>query len=306
VSYVDISSHQAAAGTIDLRAYRDAGHTDLMLKATEGTGYAWSGMGGLALQWHNFGPQYRVGYYHWLYATLSAASQHDFFWRQVSPVWRSGDWTMTDFEDTEPTRWRSVSATLPVLEEFVGRCWTHGYHDIYTGNWFLANLPRCRTYLTTQNVVMSDYTNDPPANPYGLSYDAHQFTSSATVAGMPGRVDYNRWLGEQAAGGGTPLTPGTTTPVQPEDDVMTDAQYADIKEQLTRIETHVAIDLSSDQATQSAVGAIRGPIQWMYAQMQNPSVLAAAIAARLPAASSASAPDVEAALRAVFADAGVK
>jgi GH25 family lysozyme M1 (1,4-beta-N-acetylmuramidase) len=212
VSYVDISSHQAAAGTIDLRAYRDDGHTDLMLKATQGAEYDWPDMQSLALAWHNFGPQYRVGYYHWLYATLSAADQHAFFWGQVSPVWRSGDWTMTDFEDTDPARWRSDAATLRVLEEFAGRCWTHGYHDIYSGNWFLADLPRCRTYLKTQNVVMSDYTNDPPANPYDLTYDAHQFTSSAIVAGMPGRVDYNRWLGEHDSGSGTPIVAPVAKP----------------------------------------------------------------------------------------------
>jgi hypothetical protein len=146
----------------------------------------------------------------------------------------------------------------------------------------------------------------PPFLPDG--WVGQQYAGNA----LGGRVDWNVFDlellmgGEQAAGGGTPLTPGTTTtPAQPEDD-MSAQDIADIKETLGRIETKVSIDLSSDQATQSAVGAIRGPIQWMYAQMQNPSVLAAAIAERLPAAGSASAPDVEAALRAVFADAGVK
>ena len=206
MNYVDISSHQAAAGTIDLRAYWDAGHTDLMLKATQGTEYAWDGMQPLAREWHSFGPQYRVGYYHWLYATVPAASQHGFFWGQAAPVWRAGDWTMTDFEDVDPSRWRSDAVTLPVLKEFDARCSAHGYHDVYTGNWFIADLPLCRAYLKTQNVVMSDYTNNPPANPYGLSYDAHQFTSSATVAGMPGRVDYNRWLADAGLGGGVPIT----------------------------------------------------------------------------------------------------
>jgi GH25 family lysozyme M1 (1,4-beta-N-acetylmuramidase) len=202
--YVDISSNN---GTPNLAAYRDAGHADLMLKATEGTGYAWPQMQALARQWHSFGSQYRVGYYHWLYGTLSAASQHTVFWQQVAPVWRAGDWTMTDFEDVDPSRWVSDAQHLAVLRDFDTLCQAHGYHDIYTGNWYLANLPQCVAYLRTRPVVMSDYSNSPPANPHGLTYDAHQFTNSASVPGFAGRVDYNRWLADTGLGGGAPLTP---------------------------------------------------------------------------------------------------
>jgi GH25 family lysozyme M1 (1,4-beta-N-acetylmuramidase) len=211
--YVDISSNN---GTPNLVAYRDAGHTDLMLKATEGLRYAWPQMQSLARQWHSFGPQYRVGYYHWLYGTLSAADQHASFWGQVAPVWRAGDWTMTDFEDVDPSRWVGDAQHLAVLRDFDARCDAHGYHDIYTGNWFIANLPQCVAYLRTKNVVMSDYTDDPPANPYGLSYDAHQFTSSASVAGMSGRVDYNRWLAAHGSGGGgVPIVAPSAKPPAP-------------------------------------------------------------------------------------------
>lgn len=199
--YIDISSHQ---GTPDLRAYWNAGYRELMMKASEGTGYWWPLMQQLAREWHSFGPDARVGYYHWLYATVSAAAQHLLFWSRVQPVFRAGDWLMVDFEDVAPARWRPDADTLPVLREFVRLCRQHAETHVYTGNWFLANLPLCRAYLRSQLVVMSDYSHDEPANPYGLTYVAHQFTDRATVPGISGPVDCNRWLGALPASG-TPI-----------------------------------------------------------------------------------------------------
>jgi GH25 family lysozyme M1 (1,4-beta-N-acetylmuramidase) len=204
--YVDISSNN---GTPNLPAYKAAGHTDLMLKATQGNfDYYWPQMATLAQQWHSFGSNYRVGYYHWLYANQPAQSQFSFFWSHVAPVWRAGDWLMTDFEDVDPSRWVSDSQHVAVLRGFNDLCRARGPIHTYTGNWFLNNLPQCAAYLRSQPVVMSDYTNTPPANPYGLSYVAHQFTSSASVAGFAGRVDYNRWLLESTSGGGVPINEG--------------------------------------------------------------------------------------------------
>ena len=191
--YVDCSSNN---GPPDLNAYWAAGHRDLMLKATEGTGYAWGLMPQLAAQWHGLGG--RCGYYHWLYGTLSAQSQHDWFWGKVAPVWQAGDWLMTDFEDVDPSRWVSDAQHLNVLRDFNSRCAVHGPVHTYTGNWYLANLPQCTAYLRSQPVVMSDYSNTPPANPYGLNYVAHQYTSTAKVAGWAGGVDLNRWLVDEA------------------------------------------------------------------------------------------------------------
>jgi GH25 family lysozyme M1 (1,4-beta-N-acetylmuramidase) len=218
--YVDISSNN---GTPNLPAYKAAGHTDLMLKATQGDDYHWPEMSTLAQQWHSFGPNYRVGYYHWLYGTISAQLQFNFFWSHVAPVWRAGDWLMTDFEDVDPSRWVSDSQHMTVLRGFNDLCRSRGPIHAYTGNWYLNNLPQCAAYLRTQPVVMSDYSNTPPANPYGLSYVAHQFTDRATVAGMPGPVDYNRWLGETTAGGGTPITNS------PLEDSLSAADVADLK-----------------------------------------------------------------------------
>lgn len=206
--YVDISSHQ---GTPNLRAYWDAGYRELMMKASEGTGYWWPLMQQLARQWHSFGPDARVGYYHWLYSTHSAAAQHLLFWSRVQPVFRTGDWLMVDFEDVAPARWRSDADTLPVLREFVRFCRQHAETHVYSGNWYLANMPLCRAYLRSQLVVMSDYSHDEPGNPYGLTYVAHQFTDRAIVPGFAGPVDCNRWLlpltgpGESAAGSGAPV-----------------------------------------------------------------------------------------------------
>jgi GH25 family lysozyme M1 (1,4-beta-N-acetylmuramidase) len=205
VSYVDISSHQSDAGFIDLKAYWNAGHRDLMLKATEGTTYSWSQMRGLAQQWHGFGLNARVGYYHWLYGNESADAQFAWFWSQVSGVFRQGDWLMTDFEDTDAGRQVSDAAFAAALRRFNELAAGEGPIHTYTGNWYIANKPQCIAYLRTQPVVMSDYAHSPPLNPYGLSYVAHQYTDRASVPGMPGLVDYNRWLGESPSGGGIPL-----------------------------------------------------------------------------------------------------
>jgi GH25 family lysozyme M1 (1,4-beta-N-acetylmuramidase) len=207
--YVDISSNN---GTPNLDQYRAAGHTDLMLKATQGLGYFWPEMAVLAQQWHSFGSNYRVGYYHWLYGNVSAQSQFNFFWSHVAPVWRAGDWLMTDFEDVDPSRWVSDAQHRDVLAAFNDLCRQRGPVHTYTGNWYLNNLPLCAAYLRSQPVVMSDYSNTPPLNPYGLNYVAHQFTSTARVAGFGGLVDYNRWLtGESVLGGGTPITNPVST-----------------------------------------------------------------------------------------------
>lgn len=191
--YVDCSSHN---GTPDLGAYWAAGHRALMFKATEGTGYAWSAMPGLAAEWHAMGG--RAGYYHWLYATEGARAQHDFFWSHVAPVFRPGDWLMTDFEDVEPARWRDDATHLAVLNDFNHRCAAHAEVHTYTGNWYLHDLPLCAAYLRSQLVVMSDYSHPAPGNPYSLTYSAHQFTDRAVVAGFPRPVDYNRWLRQPA------------------------------------------------------------------------------------------------------------
>jgi GH25 family lysozyme M1 (1,4-beta-N-acetylmuramidase) len=213
MEYVDGSSHQTDAGTVDLDAYWAAGHRYLMWKATEGTGYANPGMPAIARKWHSFGPDAHMGYYHWLYGTETAQAQHDWFWANVAPVWQPGDWLMTDFEDVDPSRWVSDAQHLSVLQGFNGLCDQHGARvDTYTGNWYLADLPATTAYLRGRPVVMSDYSNDPPLNPYGLTYVAHQFTSSATCAGMPGGVDCNRWI----------------TPPSPTEDDLSAAEVAQI------------------------------------------------------------------------------
>ncbi len=199
-SYVDLSSNN---GWPDLQAYWNAGHRDLMLKATEGTGYAWAEMQQLARQWHALGG--RVGYYHWLYGTLPAQAQYDWFWSHVGPVWQPGDWMMTDFEDVDPTRWVSDAQHRAVVAEFDRLCGQHGEVHDYAPNWYIASMPSCIAYFQGRLIVESDYTNSPPSNPHGFTIVAHQYTDRATVAGMPGPVDYNRWLIDSASSTGAVL-----------------------------------------------------------------------------------------------------
>ena len=200
--YVDLSSNN---GTPDLVAYRDAGHTRLTLKATEGTGYFWPQMAALARQWHAFGPEYRIRFYHWLYGTISAAAQWSFFWSHVAGVFRSGDDVMCDFEDVAPARWVSDAQHQAVLQGFLQLAGTKAPPNTYTGNWYLVNLPSTVVYLRAVDVTLSDYSNDPPSNPHGLRVTDHQFTDRATVPGIPTPVDYNRSMLEAPSGGGTPI-----------------------------------------------------------------------------------------------------
>jgi GH25 family lysozyme M1 (1,4-beta-N-acetylmuramidase) len=260
VSYVDISSHQADAGYIDLVAYWNAGHRDLCLKATEGTHYSWGQMRVLAQQWHGFGLDARVGYYHWLYGNESADAQFSWLWSQVGGVFRRGDWLMTDFEDTDAARQVSDAAFAAVLRRFNELAAQKGPIHTYTGNWYIANKPQCIAYLKTQPVVMSDYSHDPPLNPYGLSYVAHQFTETASVPGMPGLVDYNRWLHlDSTAGGGVPIT-GTTSTTTTEDDLSAEAE-ATIAELQKRLDDFDKLFYAVRVQLAPAVGAIRGDVQ---------------------------------------------
>lgn len=190
--YVDISSHN---GTPDLQAYWNDGHRTLCLKATEGTGYAWQQMPALAQQWHSLGPDAQCIFYHWLYGTFSGALQFSWFWAHVSPVFRTGDRLMTDFEDVDPSRWTSDATHAKVVQEFNALCDQRAPTMDYAPSWYLNNMPLCVAYFATRKMwVPSDYSHDPPLNPYGFNPVAHQFTDRATVAGFSGPVDYNRWI----------------------------------------------------------------------------------------------------------------
>lgn len=237
--YVDCSHHN---GLPDLDAYRAAGHTELMLKATEGTGYAWALMQDLARKWHSFGPQYRVGYYHWLYGTISGSAQFEWFWRHVGTVFRRGDWLMTDFEDVDPSRWVSDARHLAVLREFDTLAERHGPVHDYAPDWYLASLPLCRAWLRGRLVVASDYSHRPALNRYGLTFVAQQFTDRRRVAGFLGPVDYNVWLIPPAAGGiAGPTEIGT-------DDEMTPDDWAKLQEMLNNAITSTVNHMHADLA----------------------------------------------------------
>lgn len=193
--YVDVSSNNDGAG-VDLAAHYRAGYRYLMLKASEGLGYYWPNMNNYARRWHALGGDARCGYYHWLYGTESGPAQAAYFMSHYRPVWRAGDWTMTDFEDVDPSRWIPDRAHRDVLAAFDLAVTGDGHaHDVYAPNWYLSNLPVTRAYLQGRRVVASNYNpQSPPPNPYGFRLTAHQYTDRLNVAGFPRPVDANRWL----------------------------------------------------------------------------------------------------------------
>jgi GH25 family lysozyme M1 (1,4-beta-N-acetylmuramidase) len=197
--WTDLSSNNAWP---DLAAYKRAGHKSVMLKATEGTGYAWWGGNDLADQAHDIG--LAVGRYAWVRPDSSAADQADFFLNVIDGHTAPGDWLMNDFELTAaaadpPDEQRAQQAVD--FNESVSQAKPDLPLVIYTGNWYLYGKPHCQQACRQFPVVMSDYSGSaqpgqqsPPPNPYRLTYAAHQFTSSGAVPGVPGRVDYNYWL----------------------------------------------------------------------------------------------------------------
>lgn len=222
VTYVDVSSHQDVAG-VNLRAHYNAGYRYLMIKATEGIDYAFDHMQAWAQLWHSFGPDAHVGYYHWLYGTLSGQVQFDWFWKHVAPVIRLGDWTMTDFEDVDPARWVTDTQHAQVLRVFTQAAAGKGNsHHIYAPNWYVANLPECIDVCRLHPVVASDYSHpSPPPNPYRFNLVAHQFTDRLQVAGFPQPVDGNTWLTATPASPHPSTNNGTPTGQPDSEDLVT-------------------------------------------------------------------------------------
>lgn len=253
IYYVDVSSNN---GVPDLQAHWAAGYRKLMLKATEGTGYHWAQMQALANEWHSFGPDAQVGYYHWLYGNLSAADQAAFFWAQVQPVYRPGDWAMTDFEDVDPSRWVSDAQHLANVTEFDQLVGQHLPVEDYAPNWYVANMPQCIAYFKTRGVVASDYSNSPPLNPNGFNIVAHQTTDRANVAGFAAPVDLNIRFVE-------PVISAVTTTGG---DEMSAAEVADLKAYIDQTRAAILAQIHADNAgTQARVRAFEPEVMGLRA-----------------------------------------
>lgn len=199
--YVDLSSNNAAP---NITRYAGAGHKRISLKATEGTGYAWTAGNAIHQAAHRH--QLGVERYGWLRPEYDPVDQADFFLDTVGPYMRRGDNYCCDFErsynystghpvpESDDERARQLVAFMSRIQDKAPAGWAHNGR-VYTGNWYLAELgPKSRAAIKRYPVVMSDYANNPPPNPYGLDYVAVQFTDRANVPGCPSPVDYNRLL----------------------------------------------------------------------------------------------------------------
>jgi GH25 family lysozyme M1 (1,4-beta-N-acetylmuramidase) len=204
--WADISSNNLPP---DLRAYKAAGHRDLMVKVSEGNGYLWTDGRTIADQAHALG--LNVGHYHWLRPDSDPISQANFYLAHVDGHTAAGDWLMTDFELTAGAPDPSDSTRAWQLRTFNAKV-RAARPDlplvIYTGNWYLEGKPACQSACRAFPVVMSYYNSGPVPNPYGLSYAAQQFTSQATVPGFTAPVDYNRWLHRPGGSNPQPTDPG--------------------------------------------------------------------------------------------------
>lgn len=205
IRFADLSSNNPI---LNVAKYVAGGHKYVMLKATQGTGYRWFESAGTADWMHDFGGH--VGHYHWLEDDDDGVKQADFFCDFIAPqlgppstpgVWPpDGDWLMTDLERTQgmsalPDAQRA--AQLKAFNERVVERYPDYLLDVYSGNWYLYQMPRLAAELDRWLVHMSDYSGvDILPNPYGLTYAAWQTTDRGWVEGMSEPVDMNYWLPE--------------------------------------------------------------------------------------------------------------
>lgn len=212
-TYADLSHHQS----VDLPGYW-ARHDRMALKVTEGTGftddtfvdrYRYAKARGLPLK-----------LYHFDRSKFDGASQFDFFLdaiRQAGGPRPGLDLLCDDVEDVNDPGLAAGSA-----QEFTRHAETLGYAGcVYTGCWY-ANPYRITAGILApswRRLWLSEYRTGPNyldttmPIPVGWSRDqviARQFTSTASVPGVPSPADYNRvlveWLGAPTPTGDNSVT----------------------------------------------------------------------------------------------------
>lgn len=203
-SFADLSHHQ---GSVDLAAYKRAGHRTIILKATEGVNFVDPAF---AARWREAGRQgLRRVAYHYARNVNSGASEFDFFIRAVDAAGGLGpdDLLCLDSEDTQtPARARGQASEFTHRGADTG----HPVGWLYTGNWY-ANPNRLTPEVLPvgwRRLWLSNYDGSVPDDqvrvPVGWDRSAlyaRQFTDRATVPGVGGTCDYSRllidWTGEQ-------------------------------------------------------------------------------------------------------------
>ena len=214
--FADLSHHNAA---VDLAAYAAAGHTRVVLKATEGTGWTdpefadrWAAAGRARLH---------RGAYHFGRAASSGAAQADYLLEVVNAAGglSPGDWLVLDLEDSTAPNRASAFAT-----EFCGRMVARGHPSglVYTGRWYATPTGITPGILPPgwRRLWLSDYgtvSDGAMRLPAGWSRDqvaARQYTNAATVPGITGGCDYSRiitdWLTQEES---VALTAGEITAI---------------------------------------------------------------------------------------------
>ena len=200
--FADVSYPYQAG--LDLDTYTRSGRDRLLVKASEGTGYAnplftiwWQRAKTLGLA---------RGAYHFARPSQSSGTaEADRFVATVEAAGGVGarDWVCLDAED--PNDHANLGGRHAA--DFANRLVQHGYPTgvIYTGSWYAtpvgltaAILPLGwrRLHLATYNTAVADSAMPLPAGWDRTQVVARQYTNQAVQPGIPGKSDSSRVLSE--------------------------------------------------------------------------------------------------------------
>jgi hypothetical protein len=319
----DASDFDWPRGPMDLAAARADGISFFTNKATESTNTQHVHYGEAMNRARAAGIPF-LGAYH-VVRTLSVSAQVDYHLAYVNaqtPWWSSfpGWFFQADLEEWS---YDAVAPSLGVafaaeVERRTGRrCllyapeWAYG--DTIGGSaplWASSygvnpKLPYRAAYPGDTSLRWGSYSGRTPV--------ILQFGSQATIGRQPGcdinafrgtSADFAQLIrGEAVLGGGTPLTPSTTTPVQPEDDMSATAE-ATIAELQKRLDDFDTLFYAIRTQVAPAVGEIRGNVRSLVAGALDQAEVTAAVKAALPVGSSDA--DASAIAEAVVAAVAVK
>ncbi len=302
MNFADISHHQTS---VDLAAYKAAGHDRISHKATEGTGYTdpsfavrWAEAGRLGLK--------RIAY-HYARNQQPGAAEFDYFLAVVQAAGglAAGDALMLDTEDVDAAG-NPVPGASSEGNAFTGRAVARGHPDglVYTGRWYAQPTRLAAAVFAPgwRRLILSHYDQTVPDSqillPDGWTRDqlvARQFTATATVAGISGGCDYNRVLNDWIAGGDdvtaaevwsyrvpvpTALKPYFGLDSYPADELLMGTRYL-VGQALTKLvpladdEAHV---VAAVNAVTALVGASRDAVLAAIAVVASPTMTDAQIA----------------------------
>lgn len=194
---VDISHYQNDAGPINWSAVRADGQFFSIAKATEGQTYNDASFS------TNFNSAANAGLVHGAYhfarpdtSSGDAAAEANHFVSIAGTFHGAG--TLPPVLDLETSGGLSVSALTSWVQTFLNtlEAATGRVPMIYTGPSFWSTYMGNSTAFTRYPLWIAHYTSGSPTIPGGWSnYTFWQYTSSASVSGITGNVDHNRYRG---------------------------------------------------------------------------------------------------------------